>query len=59
MSKINDESHSDKAGENDMEIRKDTSNKSNTYKQAKNSDVLAGIKKCTKKYDSALKKLAK
>ncbi|WP_279373139.1 hypothetical protein [Clostridium arbusti] len=44
-----------------MEIRKDTSNsnRSKTYKQAKNSDVLASIKKCTKKYDSALKKLAK
>jgi hypothetical protein len=54
MSKINDESHSDK-GKNDMEIRKDTSNRSNNYKQAKNSDVLESIKKFTKKYDSALK----
>lgn len=58
MSKINDESHSDKV-KNDMEIRKDTSNKSNTYKQAKNNNVLESIKKFTKKYDSALKKLAK
>lgn len=58
MNKINNESSDDK-GESSMEMKKNISSKSNTYKKAKNSDVLASIKKCTKKYDNALKNLAK
>lgn len=45
--------------ESTVKMKKDSFNNQNVYKKAENKDVLTSIKKCTKKYNEALRNLAK